>query len=86
MTERITINNLRIARCLHDLVADEIAPGTGINPDDFWHSFAAIVHELGPINQALLEKRNTLQASLDAWHRNQPGYIHDATAYQQFLT
>ncbi|HID49037.1 MAG TPA: malate synthase G, partial [Chromatiales bacterium] len=85
MTGRVTVHNLNIARCLYDLVADEIAPGTGIKPDDFWRAFNAIVQELAPVNQALLEKRAALQARIDAWHRERRGREHDATAYRRFL-
>lgn len=82
----VTVNSLRIARCLYDLVADEIAPGTGITPDEFWGSLSAIVQELGPINQTLLDKRNQLQTRIDDWHQKHSGQTHDPEAYQRFLT
>ncbi len=58
---------LRVAKLLHDLVRNEIAPGTGIAPDAVWTLLDSIVGTLGPRNRALLEKRDALQAKIDAW-------------------
>nr|VFK40433.1 MAG: malate synthase [Candidatus Kentron sp. SD]VFK45897.1 MAG: malate synthase [Candidatus Kentron sp. SD] len=85
MTERITKNTLRIAKPLFDLVVEEIIPGTGIDPDAFWQSLWEIVRDLGPENKALLEKRDELQARIDAWHRENKGKPVDRKAYRQFL-
>jgi malate synthase len=67
MTQYAASGDLRIAAPLHDLVRDEIAPGTGIDPEQVWQLLERIVQELGPRNQALLEKRDRLQAEIDAW-------------------
>nr|VFK77982.1 MAG: malate synthase [Candidatus Kentron sp. SD] len=85
MTERITKNTLQIAKPLFDLVVEEIIPGTGIDPDAFWQSLWEIVRDLGPENKALLEKRDELQARIDAWHRENKGKPIDRKAYRQFL-
>ena len=61
MYSRITRSGLRIDERLDHLVRDEIAPGTGIDPDAFWTSLAAIVRDLAPLNRTLLEQRNDLQ-------------------------
>jgi malate synthase len=86
MTERIKKGGLQIATVLHDLVANEIAPGTGVEPDAFWASFEKIVNTLGPKNKALLAKRDEIQAKIDAWHKARAGKAHDAVAYKAFLT
>ena len=62
MTQRIEIGGLRVAQDLYNLVRDEIAPGTGIDPDDFWSAFGAIVRDLTPRNRELLAERDRLQA------------------------
>jgi len=85
MNERIQIAGLQIARPLHDLVKDEIAPGTGIQHDEAWAGFAAIVRDLGPRNRALLARRDELQARIDAWHLERKGQPHDADAYKRYL-
>ncbi|CCV04086.1 malate synthase G [Mesorhizobium metallidurans STM 2683] len=84
MTDRIEIAGLRIARELHDFVAHEALPGTGIEPDAFWAGFAAIVHELAPKNRTLLEKRDALQEKLDRWYRDNGAPV-DMEAYKNFL-
>ncbi|RFA30940.1 malate synthase G [Alkalilimnicola ehrlichii] len=86
MTERVQVGGLQVAKNLYDLVAQEAAPGTGIEPDAFWASLEAIVNDLGPKNKALLQKRDEIQATIDAWHRERKGQPHDAAAYKQFLT
>ena len=85
MNERIAIGNLRIAACLHDLVKDEIAPGTGVNVDAFWQALDAIVTDLGPKNRSLLAARDALQAKIDDWHQARAGQAHDPQAYKAFL-
>ncbi|MDP6709040.1 MAG: malate synthase G [Alphaproteobacteria bacterium] len=85
MTDRIQKGGLRIARVLHDLVADEITPGTGIDPDAFWAALEAILDDLGPKNRALLETRADIQAKIDAWHLARKGQPLDADAYKTFL-
>ncbi|MEE8058894.1 MAG: malate synthase G [Pseudomonadales bacterium] len=85
MTQRIQQGGLHIAAVLYKLVNDDIIPGTGIEPDDFWQSLEQILDDLAPKNRALLAKRDQLQAQIDEWHRQQKGR-HDAAAYKQFLT
>ena len=67
MYSRITRSGLRIDERLDHLVRDEIAPGTGIDPDAFWASLAAIVRDLALLNRTLLERRNDLQQRIDQW-------------------
>jgi len=86
MTERVEIGGLKVARVLHDLVADEITPGTDVEPAAVWAGLEAILADLGPRNRALLQKRADLQAQIDAWHRERKGQPHDAAAYRRFLT
>jgi len=84
MSNRVSIGNLEIARELHDLVASEIAPGTGVEPAHFWQAFEAIIADLAPENRALLERRDEIQARLDAWHREHRDDFDFAT-YKDFL-
>ena len=85
MIERIDVGGLRVAKPLYDLVKEEIAPGTGVDPDRFWTAFGEIVRELTPRNRELLAKRDALQARLDQWHRQNPGPAADPAAYRVFL-
>jgi len=85
MSARINHDGLSIAAELYDLVKDEIAPGTGVDPTVFWAGFADIISDLAPKNRELLEKRRTLQKQINTWHRQQPGPI-DRAAYKKFLS
>lgn len=84
MTDRIEIAGLRIARELHDFVAGEVLPGTGIEAADFWNGFSVIVHDLAPKNRALLAKRDAIQEKLDGWYRDHGAPI-DMEGYKTFL-
>ncbi|TGR73521.1 malate synthase G, partial [Mesorhizobium sp. M2D.F.Ca.ET.223.01.1.1] len=84
MTDRIEIAGLRIARELHDFVAEEAAPGTGIDPEKFWEGVSAIVHDLAPKNRALLAKRDAMQEKLDGWYRENGAPV-DMDVYKNFL-
>ena len=85
MTDRIQRGGLHVAPVLCALLEEEIAPGTGIAPDRFWQSLAAIVDELAPRNRSLLAIREDLQAKIDAWHQANPGPGYDRIAYKAFL-
>ena len=84
MTDRITIGALSIDKNLYDLVVSEILPGTGVDAADFWSDLASIVTDLGGKNRELLDKRDAMQAALDAWHRANPGSGNFAE-YRQHL-
>ncbi|MCO6442053.1 MAG: malate synthase G [Nitrococcus mobilis] len=85
MTERVQIGGLQVAKPLHDLVAQEVAPALGYDSGALWAALARIVAELGPRNRALLAERAELQAKIDGWHRERRGRPHDPEAYKQFL-
>ncbi len=84
MPERVSIGGLQVAAELHELVASDIAPGTGVSAEEFWTRFADIVETLGQKNTELLARRDTLQATIDAWHKAHPGRP-DPAAYKTFL-
>ena len=85
MTDRIQRNGLQVAAVLDDLVANQILPGTGVEVEAFWQSFAAIINDLAPKNKALLAKREDLQAKIDAWHLDRQGQRIDGAEYRAFL-
>ena len=85
MTDRIQLHGLAVARELHDFIATEALPGTGVDPDKFWSGFAALALSLAPENKALLAERDRLQAAIDDWHRARKGKPHDAAEYRAFL-
>ena len=85
MAPYVQVGGLKVHQSLYDLVRDEIAPGTGIDPDAFWASLGGIVRDLGPKNRKLLEKRDALQARIDAWHEERRGKPIDKAEYKAFL-
>jgi malate synthase len=85
MSERVRAGDIEIDSTLHDFVGREAAPGTGVDPSEFWRGFAALVRRLAPRNAALLARRDTLQSQIDDWHRSHPGALFDATGYRAFL-
>ena len=86
MTERVEVAGLKVAKPLYDLVKNEIAPGTGVDPDGLWKSFAGILAELAPRNRELLAKRDAIQAKLDDWYKARKGQPIDQAAYRAFLS
>ena len=85
MTNRIQKANLQVSPELHDLLEQEIAPGTGISPESFWQGLASILEEMAPRNRELLSIRDSMQATIDRWHHNNPGADYDKAAYRTFL-
>jgi malate synthase len=85
MVKLVADDGLRIDEELYALVRDEIAPGTGIEPDAFWADLGKIVHDLGPTNLRLLEKRRQLQCQIDSWCLDHRGRPFNVTEYQAFL-
>jgi len=86
MTDRIVLDGLQVAPELVDFINTKALPGTGVTTDTFWAGFSRLVHELGPENKALLEKRAAIQAQIDNWHVVHRGAPHDRGAYKAFLT
>ncbi len=85
MTHRIECAGLQVDAVLHALLVNDIAPGTGVDPDAFWHGVADIWATLGPENQRLLADRESLQKQIDQWHRDYKGESFDDGAYEDFL-
>ncbi|MEY4708135.1 MAG: hypothetical protein RJB58_1858 [Pseudomonadota bacterium] len=85
MVERVSVHGLKVARELHDFVAQQALPGTGVDGETFWSGFAALAVKLMPQNRALLAQRDRLQAAIDAWHRENPQRPIDALDYTAFL-
>ena len=85
MANFVTIDGLKVNEELHRLVRDEIAPGTGVDPQAFWISLGQIVKDLGAKNRQLLAKRKELQKQIDEWCRTRRGEPFDVEEYRAFL-
>lgn len=85
MTDRIQQGGLQIAPVLHQLLEEDIAPGTGVSAEQFWSGLESILNTLGPRNRELLQEREQLQAKIDVWHQANAGPDYDRAAYKAFL-
>ncbi|OED39600.1 malate synthase G [Chromatiales bacterium (ex Bugula neritina AB1)] len=65
----ISHGELEIAESLHKLLAEEICPGTGVEPEHFWSQLEGIVRDFSPRIKNHLAKRDDLQEQIDSWHR-----------------
>ena len=82
---RLEHAGLRVERALSDFINERALPGSGVQPDRFWAGLSKLIHEFGPRNRALLDKRDDLQTAIDAWHVARRGQRFNATEYQEFL-
>ena len=59
-------SELEVSADLAALIENEIL--LGIDADAFWDGYSALLKDLVPVNRALIEKREDLQAQLDGWY------------------
>ncbi|MBY0343115.1 MAG: malate synthase G, partial [Sphingomonadales bacterium] len=83
MTDRAGVS---IDSRLATFLESEVLGPLGRDVEAFWQGFAALLAEFAPRNRALLARRESLQAQIDAWHIERAGKPHDAAAYKAFLT
>ena len=81
----ISRGKLSIAGILLRFVNNDLLPGTGISPKQFWEGLDKYVHELTPKNKSLLEIRENLQKKIDSWHRDNKEKKINTKSYINFL-
>lgn len=74
---------LKVAAVLSAFLSNEALPGSEVSESDFWQSFEQILIDLIPLNQALLDTRDSLQAQIDQFHLNNADCTADQ--YKSFL-
>ncbi len=80
-------SGLQVDPALRAFVEDELVPGVGLTPDWFWATLAALHERFAPRAASLLERRDELQAQIDAWHREHGAAPEgDLDEYVRFLT
>jgi malate synthase len=85
MSNYVNRAGLQIASVLADFVETKALAGTGVEADALWQGLADVLARFAPVNRALLNKRDVLQAKLDDWHKANPGPIDDMAAYRSLL-
>lgn len=78
----VKAGDLQVDQQLLQFINNEVLPGTGVEKEQFWEGFSAIVAELTPKNRQLLKKRDELQEKIDEWHRENS---FDFNQYKSFL-
>ena len=78
--------SLAVADLLHAFVEQELLPGSGVAPAAFWTALESLLKDFQPRNGALLERRDDLQAQIDAWWKDRQGQPFDLAAQTAFLT
>lgn len=76
---------LQVDAALAAFLEQEVLAPLALDVAAFWDGFALLVARFAPVNRALLEKRETIQAAIDAWHVARRGQPHDPAAYRAFL-
>ena len=85
MPTRVARAGLQVDQVLADFLETRALPGLGIDAARFWTGFAELIHDFGPRNRALLDKRDRLQVAIDDWHRVRRTEPLDHAAYAGFL-
>ena len=84
-SNRVSVDGLSIAEVLHNFIVNEALPGTGFDAAAFWQGLDRIVQRFAPLNRALLQRRDELQAKIDEWYGSRRGRASDAVAHRAFL-
>jgi malate synthase len=75
---------LSVDDILAAFVEQELLPGTGVAAAAFWAGLEAVLADFTPRNDALLARRDELQARIDGWwsaRRGQPFSVAEETAF-----
>ena len=83
MQAYIQREQLQVAKELATFIEDHALPGSEVSPADFWASFSNILAQLTPVNDALLAKRDSLQAKIDEYCQSHSPL--EPSAYKTFL-
>ena len=78
-------NGLKVSSAMFEFINNEAIPGTNIDAESFWSQFSETVHNLSPINKALIKKRENIQTKLDEWHKSNKEKDFNKFEYINFL-
>lgn len=85
MTDHVSRAGVSIDAKLATFLETEVLTPLGRDVDVFWQGFATLLEKFAPRNEALLLKREDLQATIDSWHKERAGQPHDPAEYKAFL-
>ncbi|TWJ06936.1 malate synthase G [Altererythrobacter ishigakiensis] len=85
MTDHVSRAGVSIDAKLATFLESEVLTPLGRDVDAFWQGFATLLEIFAPRNEALLLKREDLQATIDSWHKEHAGQPHNPAEYKAFL-
>ncbi|WP_095589960.1 malate synthase G [Actibacterium ureilyticum] len=85
MTDRIEKFGLQIDPVLVAFIEDRALPGTRIDAGRFWQALSELIHDFGPENRALLDRREGLQEQINAWYAARKGTAPSPAETEAFL-
>lgn len=83
MVNYVKKGSLQVANELYEFINSEALPGSGVDQEQFWSGFEALVKDLTPKNKELLAKRSQIQNQINIWHRENKQF--DFNRYKSFL-
>src|SRR5699024_9958440 len=83
MTQYQKVGDIQVAQTLFDFINQEVITEAELEKESFWQGFETIVTNFSKQNKALLDKRQTLQKQISAWHENHKSI--DPATYTEFL-
>ena len=83
--KKIEKYGLKVSSTLLKFINNEVIPGTNLKIEEFWNDFSDTVHELSPVNKALIQKREDIQKKIDDWHKSNQGKDFNKVEYTNFL-
>jgi len=81
----ININNLSVSKILFDFINKELLRNIRVNKNKFWSGFSKALEDLVPKNKELIEIREKLQKSIDAFHLSKRNTRLNLKFYKKFL-
>jgi malate synthase len=79
------LSGIEVDGTLRQFIEAKVLPGTGIQADAFWSGFSRLLRELTPENKRLLQRRDQLQAAIDARNDELMGRAPDPAEEEAFL-
>ena len=85
MADYELICGIEVDPALKAFLEGEALPGTGLDAATFWPGFSALLRELTPENRRLLQRREDLQAQIDARNAGLGGIAPAPADEEEFL-
>ena len=85
MSSYALVSGIEVDRRLAAFIDEEVLPGMGLDSEQFWSGFAALLRKLTPRNKALLARRDELQRRIDERNESLNGRVPSPEDEERFL-